>query len=282
MKINFRLFTISLSWFWLGLFVLVPTLLLLLTSILTQGDVELVRLSFSLKSYWHALNIIYINIFFRSLFLAIITPVSCLLLGFPFAYLMARASKKWKAWYALLIIIPFWTSSLITTYAIIIIIKARGLMNTILLSLGVIDHPIHILYTNFAVIIGLVYNLLPFMILPLAANLEKLDSRYIEAAKDLGAKPLRILFKVIIPFATPGIFAGCLFVLLPAMTLFFIPELLGGARSLLLGNLIQDQFITNRNWPLGSSLSILLTGFMMLLIWIYWRISAKGDRSELL
>ncbi len=261
---------------------LIPTLLLLLTSVLSQGDVDLVRLDFTLKNYWQAFNWMYINIFFRSLLIGVVTTLCCLLLGFPFAYFMARTNKKLKPWYALLIIIPFWSSSLITTYAIIIIIKARGLLNSVLLSLGIIHQPLHILYTNFAVIIGLVYNLLPFMILPLYANLEKLDMRLIEAARDLGAKPIRILFKIIIPYAAPGMFAGCLFVLLPAITLFFIPELLGGARSLLLGNIIQDQFITTRNWPLGASLSILLTSFMLFLIWIYWRISSQSDRSELL
>lgn len=282
MKINFRNFSIGISWLWLGLFVLVPSLLLVLTSILSKGDVQLVRLSFTLDNYADAINWIYIKIFLRSLLLAGFTTVCCLVLGFPFAYIMARAPKKIKDWYLLLTIIPFWTSSLITTYAIIIIIKARGLLNTILLNLGIIHQPLHILYTNFAVIIGLVYNLLPFMILPIYANLDKLDVRLIEAAKDLGASVPTIFRRVIFPLAIPGVFAGSLFVLLPAMTVFYVPELLGGARSMLLGNIIQDQFITSRNWPLGASLSILLTLFMALLIWFYWKSSSSNQRSELL
>lgn len=281
MKLNFKNFTLSIAWFWLGIFVVIPGLLLLLTSLLSKGDIQLVRLSFSITNYLQALNWMYIDIFIRSLMLALITTVCCLLLGFPFAYLMARTDKRYKPWYLLSIIIPFWTSSLITTYAIIIIIKARGLLNSMLLHLGIIHQPIYLLYTNYAVTIGLVYNLLPFMILPLYANLEKFDMRLIEAAKDLGASRSKIIGKIILPFAMPGIFAGSLFVLLPAMTMFFIPELLGGAKSLLIGNIIQDQFVVNRNWPLGSSLSILLTIFMALLIWGYWRSSTKNNRSEL-
>ncbi|MBX9706133.1 MAG: ABC transporter permease subunit [Gammaproteobacteria bacterium] len=282
MKVNFRNFSIGISWLWLGLFVLIPSLLLVLTSILSKGDVQLVRLTFTLSNYFDVFNWMYIKIFLRSLLLAGFTMLCCLVLGFPFAYIMARAPKKIKDWYLLLTIIPFWTSSLITTYAIIIIIKARGLLNSILLDLGVIHQPLHILYTNFAVVIGLVYNLLPFMILPIYANLDKLDVRLIEAARDLGASVPTIFRRVIFPLAVPGVFAGSLFVLLPAMTMFFIPELLGGARSMLLGNIIQDQFITARNWPLGASLSILLTLFMALLIWFYWKSSSSNQRSELL
>lgn len=282
MKVNFRNFSIGISWLWLGLFVLVPSLLLVLTSILSKGDVQLVRLTFTLSNYLDAFNWMYIKIFLRSLLLAGFTMLCCLVLGFPFAYIMARAPKKIKDWYLLLTIIPFWTSSLITTYAIIIIIKARGLLNSILLDLGIIHQPLHILYTNFAVVIGLVYNLLPFMILPIYANLDKLDVRLIEAAKDLGASVPTIFRRVVFPLAIPGVFAGSLFVLLPAMTMFYIPELLGGARSMLLGNVIQDQFITARNWPLGASLSILLTLFMAFLIWCYWKSSSSNQRSELL
>lgn len=282
MKVNFRNFSIGISWLWLGLFVLVPSLLLVLTSILSKGDVQLVRLTFTLSNYLDAFNWMYIKIFLRSLLLAGFTMLCCLVLGFPFAYIMARAPKKIKDWYLLLTIIPFWTSSLITTYAIIIIIKARGLLNSVLLDLGIIHQPLHILYTNFAVVIGLVYNLLPFMILPIYANLDKLDVRLIEAAKDLGASVPTIFRRVVFPLAIPGVFAGSLFVLLPAMTMFYIPELLGGARSMLLGNVIQDQFITARNWPLGASLSILLTLFMAFLIWCYWKSSSSNQRSELL
>lgn len=281
MKISFKNTVITLSWLWLGIFVLIPSILLILTSILTQGDVHLIRIIFSFNNYERAFNWMYMHIFLRSLILAGITTFFCLVLGFPFAYMMAKAPKKFKNLYLLAIIIPFWTSSLITTYAMIIILKAKGLLNTLLLSLGIIHQPLHLLYTNFAVMLGLVYNMLPFMILPLYANLEKLDDRYIEAAQDLGASSFRIFTRIIFPYALPGVIAGTLFVLLPAMTLFYIPELLGGAKSLLLGNIIEDQFITARNWPLGACLSIILTAFMALLIWVYWRVSDNKTRSEL-
>ncbi len=283
MKINFRRFSITISWIWLGIFVLIPGSLLLLTSLLQKGDVELIRLNFTLSNYTQALfSAMYFNIFLRSLWLGGITTIICLIIGFPLAYFIAQTPPLLRKILLLLMIIPFWTNSLITTYAIMIIIKARGLLNNFLLHAGIIHQPLLLLYTQFAVILGLVYNLLPFMVLPLYANLERFDRSLIEAAKDLGAGRWRVFSRITIPLHTPGIFAGCLFVLLPAMTMFYIPGLLGGAKSLLLGNLIEDQFISLRNWPLGASISVLFTLFMGILIAIYWRISGNTRRTELI
>ena len=169
----------------------------------------------------------------------------------------------------LLVIIPFWTSSLIRSYALIAIIKAKGILNSLLIALGIIHQPLSILFTNSAVIIGLVYNLLPFMILPIMTNVERLDNRLIDAARDLGANRFTTFRKVIIPLTMPGIIAGSILVFLPAMTIFYIPDILGGAKSILLGNLIQNQFLIAENWPMGSAISAILTLVLATLILIY-------------
>ncbi|MCZ6914823.1 MAG: ABC transporter permease subunit, partial [Rickettsia endosymbiont of Ixodes persulcatus] len=204
----------------------------------------------------------------------------CLCLGYPFAYILARLKSKYKSLLLFLVIIPFWTSSLIRTYAIISILKAKGLLNTILLSLGIIHQPLSILYTGTAVMIGLVYSLLPFMILPLYANIEKLDIQFIDAARDLGANTVIIFMRVILPLTLPGIVGGIILVFLPAMSMFYIPDILGGAKSLLVGNLIQNEFLSAHNWPLGSAVSMVLTLSMGLLLLVYRRVNKIGQQYE--
>lgn len=180
-----------------------------------------------------------------------------------------------------MVIIPFWTSSMIRTYAMMAILKAKGFLNALLLSLHIIHLPLLLLYTNFAVIVGLVYNLLPFMILPLYANIEKLDYRLVDAARDLGANWPTIFRRVIIPLTTPGIMAGIILVFLPAMTLFYIPDIMGGSKSMLLGNLIEDQFQFSNNWPAGSATSIILTVIMALMLMIYRRKQSANFQQDL-
>ena len=204
------------------------------------------------------------------------------MIGYPFAYIIAQSKPFTKNLLLLLVIVPFWTSSLIRSYAMITLLKTKGLVNSLLLSLGIIHTPLQILYTNTAVIIGLVYNLLPFMILPLFANIERLDRNLLDAARDLGANWLTAFRRVIIPMTLPGILGGCMMVFLPAMTLFYIPDLLGGAKSMLLGNLIQDQFLFSNNWPGGAAISMILTAIMAIILWVYWRNSKAKDRQALL
>ena len=201
----------------------------------------------------------------KSVSLALLCTLLCLLLAYPCAYFVAKGPSQLKPLWMLLLIIPFWTSSLIRTYAMMALLKSHGLFNQLLMSLGVTTQPIAILYSNLAVLIGLVYNLLPFMIFPLIVTLERLDDHLIEAAKDLGASPKQIFLKITLPLSKPGVIAGCILVFLPAMTLFYIPQLLGGAKSMLLGNLIQNQFLYTRNLPLGASLSMTLTVLMIML-----------------
>jgi spermidine/putrescine transport system permease protein len=277
---SFKYLSLSAVWLWLGLFALIPILLVFVTSLLSHDENQLFRLPFTLSNYVELFNVAYLKIFFKSIYLAGATVLLCLLIAYPFAYIIARTQSRYKSLLLMLVIIPFWTSSLIRTYAIMAILKVKGILNTFLLALGIIHHPFQLLYSNVALFIGLTYNLLPFMILPLYANMEKLDETLIEAAKDLGAGWLRIFLRIVLPLTLSGILAGSLLVFLPAMTMFYIPDLLGGAKSLLLGNLIENQFLLITNWPLGSALSIMLIVIMSLMLVFYWRFSRKEDRQE--
>lgn len=268
---TFKRFSIGLVWVWLALLALVPNLLVFQTSFMQQGDNELVRLQLTLENYLTLFDTAYAKIFVHSLYLAGLCTLLCLLISYPFAYIIARLQSRFKGLLLLLIIIPFWTSSLIRTYAIIAIIKTQGILNSFLLGIGIIHQPLHILYSGTAVLIGLVYNLLPFMILPLYANIEKLDSQLIDAARDLGANKFRVFIKVVLPLTWPGIIAGSMLVFLPAISMFYIPNLLGGAKTLLVGNLIENQFLSARNWPVGSAVSVVLTLIMGLMLLVYWR-----------
>ena len=204
-----------------------------------------------------------------------------MLLGYPFAYLLTRMPARWRPALLLLVIIPFWTSSLVRTYAMVIILQTNGWLNQILLGLGLITEPLELLYTEPAVIAGMLYTLLPFMILPLYAVLEKLDRRLIEAARDLGAGRVTIFRRIILPLTLPGIIAGCMLTFLPGLGMFYVADLLGGARTLLVGNLIRDQFLSARDWPFGAAASTLLTGLMLLLLWAYYLSSRRASRGAL-
>lgn len=268
-KGKFQFFSIKFIWLWLSFFALIPAVLVFITSLLQQGDSEFIRLELTLDNYITLINSVYLKIFIHSFSLAGLATFICLLIAYPFAYILARMNNPYKGLLLLLVIIPFWTSSLIRTYAIMALLKTKGIFNSFLLSLGWIDQPLQLLYTNIAVMIGLVYTLLPFMILPLYANIEKLDPRLLDAARDLGASKARILWKIILPLTWPGILAGSMLVFLPAMSMFYIPDLLGGAKSMLVGNLIENQFLSARNWPMGAAVSIVLTLLMGLFLLIY-------------
>jgi spermidine/putrescine transport system permease protein len=279
---NFKTFSLSLVWIWLTLFALLPTLLVLVASFLHKDNMTLVRLPFTLQNYTHLFNTAYVHIFLKSFELAGLSTFFCLLIAYPFAYGIAQVKKQYRSMLLLLVIIPFWTSSLIRTYAILAILKSKGLLNQLLLFLGIIHQPLQLLYSDTAVFIGLVYDLLPFMILPLYTNIEKLDHTLIDAARDLGANRLTIFFRVILPLTKAGIIAGIMLVFLPAMTLFFIPVMLGGAKSLLLGNLIQNQFLTLNDWPMGAATSVCLLLIVAIFIVVYWKNSKNQNRQELL
>lgn len=277
---RFKHFSLILIWCWFFLFALLPFCLISIASLMGHSENRLIEPSFSFVNYQQLNNPIYIRIFEKSFLIAGLTTLLCLLLAYPFAYSLARIQSRWKSMLILLVIIPFWTSSLIRSYALIAIIKAKGILNSLLIALGIIHQPIAILFTNYAVIIGLIYNLLPFMILPIMTNVERLDHRLVDAAYDLGANKLTTFRKIIIPLTLPGIIAGSIMVFLPAMTLFYISDILGGAKSMLLGNLIQNQFLIAQNWPLGSAVSTVLTLILATLILVYVWVTRGNKKRE--
>jgi len=274
---NFKSFAIGTLACWLFVFALIPICLIVLVSFSTSNSSTLVTYQFSLAAYRQLFNPIYMHVLWRSTITASITTLVCLAIAYPFAYILSRWDQRWKNLLFLLVIIPFWTSSLIRTYAMIAMLKAKGLINSALLHLGFIHQPLPLLFSNTAVIIGLVYNLLPFMIIPLYLNMDKLDHKLIEAAHDLGSNTFRTFFKIIIPMTKAGMFAGCMLVFLPAMTIFYIPDILGGAKSLLIGNLIQEQFLFALNWPLGAASCVILIILLLTTIGLFWRVLRNNE-----
>ncbi|WP_286822500.1 spermidine/putrescine ABC transporter permease PotB [Desulfobacter sp. UBA2225] len=278
-KTRFSIIVLISGWF--ILFGVIPLLLLVITSFLTMDPADLVRFSFSLKAYSQLLiDPSYMIIFIRSVKLALATTLLCLALGYPFAWYTARMTAKWRTSVLVLLMIPFWTNSLVRTYAMRMVLGTQGILNKALLSLGLIHTPLKIMYTDYAVVAGLFYLMLPFMVLPLYATIEKLDFQLVEAARDLGAGAVNAFTKVIFPLTLPGIMAGCIMVFVPTMGLFYVASLLGGARQLLLGNLIQQQFLNARNWPLGSATSIVLIIFMTVMLIGYGLLLRRFGRGR--
>jgi spermidine/putrescine transport system permease protein len=216
----------------------------------------------------------FLQIYLRSFIFAVGTTLVCLLLGFPTAYFMATRPAKQRNWWVLLVTIPFWSNLLVRTLAIMFIIRDEGLLNNLLIGLGVIDKPITILYTDFAIVLGLFYSFLPFMVLPLYASLEKLDFRLVEAGYDLYASRPKVLWRIIIPLAKPGIIAGCLLVFIPALGAYVTPLILGGGRHLMIGDLIAQQFGSGRNWPLGAAQALILMSAVLVALFFYVRVTA--------
>lgn len=255
---------------WLVLFVFLPNLMIIGTSFLTRDDARFVKMVFTLDNYARLLDPLYFEVLLHSLNMALIATLSCLVLGYPFAWFLAKLPEKIRPLLLFLLIVPFWTNSLIRIYGLKIFLSTKGYLNEFLLWLGVIDTPIRIMFTPSAVIIGLVYILLPFMVMPLYSSIEKLDKPLLEAARDLGASKIQTFIRIIIPLTMPGIVAGCLLVMLPAMGLFYVSDLMGGAKNLLIGNVIKVQFLNIRDWPFGAATSITLTIVMGLMLLIYW------------
>lgn len=279
-KNKFQTITVAIIFAWLIVFVLLPNILVLMTSFLTSDSNNLINFSFSLDSYKRLIDPLYAQVMWNSLRMSGIATIICLLIGYPFAFIIAKSQAKYRPILLFMVILPFWTNSLIRIYGMKLFLGFRGLLNTALLDIGLIDKPIRILNSETAVIIGLVYILLPFMILPLYSAIEKLDLRLIEAAKDLGANRVQRFWRVILPMTSPGIVAGCLLVLLPAMGMFYVADLLGGARVLLVGNVIKSEFLLSRDWPFGSTISIALTVLMAFMLYIYYRAGRLFNKKE--
>lgn len=270
-RINLQTVIITVIVAWLSIFVLVPNLMIIGTSFLTRDEANLIDFTFTFSNYIRLIDPLYAKVLGHSFYMAVLATLICLVIGYPFAFIVARMAPKWRPIMLFLVIVPFWTNSLIRTYGLKIVLGTQGLINKSLIAVGLIDTPFRIMYTETAVMIGLVYILLPFMILPLYSSIEKLDHTYIEAARDLGANKRQIMMNVIFPLTMPGIVGGCLLVLLPALGMFYISDLLGGAKNILIGNIIKSQVLNARDWPFGSATSISLTLVMAILLYIYYR-----------
>ena len=265
---------------WLTAFFFVPLLLILAISFASRGLYGGVEWRFSAENYAMIVDPLYLWIYLRSFLLAAATTMVCLLFGFPLAYYMARLAPRWQGVWILLIIIPFWTNFLVRTYAWMFILRGEGLLNSVLLAMGAIDAPLDILYTNTAVLIGLVYGYLPFMVLPLYAAIARLDRSLVEAAWDLYAGRWSVFRRVIVPLTKPGIIAGCLLVFIPAMGAFITPDLLGGARTMMVGNLVQHEYLVIRDWPFGSAISFVLIATVLIGVTAYLSSGHRFDEWE--
>ncbi len=275
----FRIAVLALIWGWMALFVLAPSVLVTITSMLERDEVNFVRWTFSLESYQRLFDPLYLQVLSNSLLLAGISTLGCLLVGYPFAFAVSRLQPRTKTLLILLMMVPFWTNSLVRTFAVKMLIATRGLLNEILLGIRLIERPLQMLYTDGAVVLGLVYVMLPFMVLPLYAVFEDLREDLLQASSDLGAKPWQTFRHITLPLTMPGIIAGTLLVFLPSLGCFYVTDVLGGARVLLAGNVIKNQFLDARDWPFGASASILLSALMGILL-IAYRYSARSTPSR--
>jgi spermidine/putrescine transport system permease protein len=260
-----------------------PLLIVLIYSFLTPGSYGDVKWQFSPDAWLSvfmerdifddtlSLAAAHVTIFWRSIKLAVVTTIACLALGFPTAYFMATRSEKTRDLWLFLITIPFWTNLLIRTFAVLQIIRNEGIVNTILLKLGIVSAPVQILYTDTAILIGMAYVYLPLMVLPIYASMEKLDFRLVEAGYDLYATRFKVLRKIIFPLVKPGVIAGSILVFIPALGAYVTPSVLGGGKNMMLSNLIELQFGQGRNWPLGSALSITVMIIVMVALLAYVR-----------
>jgi spermidine/putrescine transport system permease protein len=278
---SFKFFSITTVWIWLVVCALLPNIALFLVSFLDRQDLNFYIPMLTLDNYRRLFAPQFMGILAKSIFIAGISTLTCLLLGYPFAYFLARASKRLRPWLMLLVIIPFWTNSLVRTYAVYTILQSKGLLNKILNLMGLIEGNFSLMYTDFSVFLGLTYTLLPFMILPLYASIEKLDLRLLDAAKDLGAGPVRSFIHITLPLTLPGIAAGCILVFLPALSLFYVPEIMGGIDYRLLGSFIQSNFGKGSDWPLGAAASSVLT-IMLILLALFYRAANRRTEAETL
>ena len=262
---------------WLGLFFVLPLLIVFLISFATRSAYGGVEWTFTPANYRDLADPLYLWIYLRSCAMALATTAVCLVLGFPLAYHIARAPARWQGVWLILVLIPFWTNFLVRTYAWMNLLRADGLLTALFTGTGLTSGPLEILYTDGAVLIGLVYGYLPFMVLPLYVAIERLDRSLLDAARDLYASGWAVFARVIVPLTKPGIVAGCLLVFIPSLGAYITPDLLGGARSMMIGNFIQHEYLVVRDWPLGSAASFVLMAMVVAGLWGYHR--AGGARA---
>lgn len=262
----------------LGL-VLAPLIFVLVMSFCSTDEFYNVVYRFTAENYSKLVSPDYMKIYGQSLLTAFLTTVVCILLGYPFSYIIARTKNKKKKLLYMLVIIPFWTNSLIRIYGWRTFLGNSGWLNSLLLKLQIVSEPVDFLYKTGTTVLGMVYCLIPFMILPLYTAIEKLDGSLLEASGDLGARPIRTLFEIIIPLTSSGIFSGSIMVFIPCLGYFFVSNILGGGNTDMIGNLIERQFKSANNWPLGAALSIILILVTLILVKAYQK--AGGDMDSL-
>lgn len=271
---------------WLLIFFLIPLLFMLSYSFRPRGVYGGVEDGFTFEHYARFVSpssdgsFLYLKILWRTLVYSVVCTGVCLAMGYPVAYVISR-SGQWKNVLVFLVVLPFWTSFLVRTFAMIFLMRDTGLINTALLGAGLISNPLTLLNTPFAVMCGLVYGFLPFMVLPIYSSLEKLDPSLLEAAEVLGARPVARFFRVVLPLSMPGVVAGSLLVFIPALGSYLTSDLLGGAKQMMIGNLVQNQFTAARNWPFGSAASFVVMGVVLIAVFGYLRSRDDNAPGEL-
>lgn len=277
MKRSRGLSLLSPALIWLLVFIAAPLAIVVIVSLATRGAYGKTIYDFTLSNFLRAFDPVYLRAYWRTLWIATTTTVLCAVVSYPVAYYLAlRAPERWKRPLLVLTVIPFWTSFLIRTYAWILLLRSEGVINSALMGTGLISSPLKLLYSDFAVLVGQVYGELPFMILPIYVALDRLDVRLLEAAQDLGANRFWTFVKVTLPLSRAGLIAGTVLVFIPSLGAFITPDLLGGAKSVMIGNLIQNQF-AQLNQPFGSALSLILTAAVLLLLAIAFKSGLKSS-----
>lgn len=264
---------------WMILLVAIPFIYVFIMSFMNKGAYGGVVVGFTLNNFIQVFDPLYLKVFGQSLLISAFTTIICVLIAYPFTYFIAQKTTIKKTVFMAMVIVPFLVSSLIRLFGWINLLRKDGIINSMLMKWGVIQEPLQLVYNTTGVMIGLVYMLLPFMILPLYSSIEKLDKSLLEACSDLGAKPVTAFFKVTLPLTMPGVFAGSILVFIPTLGYFFVTDLLGGNKIQVIGNIIRNQFITARNWPLGAAISIFLIVITLLLVRMYQK--SGGSMDEL-
>jgi spermidine/putrescine transport system permease protein len=265
---------------WLLVLTLLPLGIMAYYSVLTRGPWGTITHTLTLDNYRQVVDPVFLRVLVRSLRLALLTTVLCLCSGYVLAYWIAMYGSRRKHLYIFLVILPFWTSDLVRLYAWITLLADHGVLNNVLMTLGVLPTPLPLLYNEGAVLVGLVYTYLPFMVLPLYASLERLDRAVLEAAADLGATPAERWYRVTLPLTRGGMLSGSVLVFVPSVGEFLIPELLGGAKTMLIGKFIALKFTGLRHWPLGAAYALVLVVLIMALLWLYLRLGGSKEAFQ--
>lgn len=262
---------------WMILLVAIPFIYIFVISFMKKGAYGGVVFGFTLNNFIQVFDPLYLKVFGESLLISTLTTIICILIAYPFTYFIAEKTTIKKTIFMAMVIVPFLVSSLIRLFGWINLLRKDGIINSLLLQWGLIKEPLQLVYNNTGVMIGLVYMLLPFMILPLYSSIEKLDKSLLEACSDLGAKPVAAFLKVTLPLTMPGVFAGSILVFIPSLGYFFVTDILGGNKTQVIGNVIRNQFITARNWPLGAAISIFLIIITLVLVGLYQKSGGNMD-----